>query len=335
MGNYTLNIQARSWGVTPIQNIFIDEYLPYADGNYVKVYLLGLFEAFNQGSVSGDTLSKKLGLLESDVIKAWEYWDSKGLVKILKTDSGDTTIDFLNILDTYAPPQGSSSYNPEHVRIRLNNPNTKDMFMSIEKLLGRTLSYNESSMYLSWLDDFGFSPEVILLLIQYCKAKGKTDSRYIEKVALSWHDRDIKTIEDAQNHISRYEENYSNYRSVLDFLGLKETDIMKPQEDFLNKWFNTWNFSKELILEACKICSLKINEPNFSYIDGILSNWYKKGVKTIKDVEKANTSGGKGKSKNAKFKAPVTTFNSYDQRSYDMDELEKKLLGRDGETQNE
>lgn len=34
-------------------------------------------------------------------------------------------------------------------------------------------------------------------------------------------------------------------------------------------------------------------------------------------------------SKNTRFKAPVTTFNSYDQRHYDVKELEKKLLGRD------
>jgi hypothetical protein len=33
--------------------------------------------------------------------------------------------------------------------------------------------------------------------------------------------------------------------------------------------------------------------------------------------------------KPVKFKAPVTTFNSYDQREYDIDDLEKKLLGRE------
>ena len=106
---------------------------------------------------------------------------------------------------------------------------------------------------------------------------------------------------------------------------------MKPQQEFLDKWFDTWQFSIEMVLEACKICSLRINEPNFNYIDGILSNWNKKGIKNIENIESGDF---KKKAKDVKFKAPVTTFNSYDQRSYDIKELEKKLLGRDEEADN-
>jgi DnaD/phage-associated family protein len=119
---------------------------------------------------------------------------------------------------------------------------------------------------------------------------------------------------------------------VLDFLGLKENDVMKPQEEFLDKWFKTWNFPLEIVLEACKICSLRINEPNFNYIDGILSNWNKNNVKSLKDIESSDT---KKKTKNTKYKAPVTTFNSYEQRTYDIKELEKRLLGRSEEIDDE
>jgi DnaD/phage-associated family protein len=107
------------------------------------------------------------------------------------------------------------------------------------------------------------------------------DFRYIEAVAIKWHDSGVNSTKDAQKYITQHEEKYSRYRLVLDFLGLKENELMKPQEEFLDKWFNTWSFSLELILEACKICSLRINEPNFNCIDGILSNWYKKGIKDI------------------------------------------------------
>lgn len=334
MGNYTFNLNARCTGVTPVSNIFIDEYMPTADGNFVKVYLSGLIEAMNHGNISGEQLSKKLGLLESDVIKAWEYWKSKGLVRITKS-SDSLNIEFLDAFDTYSNTRmtiNTGGYSPEAVQMKMNDPKIRDMFQNIEKSLGRTLSTKEISMYLSWLDDYSFPPEVIMILIEYCKSRKKVDYRYFEKVAIGWHDAGIMSVEDAQKYIALHEEKYSKYRLILDFLGLKEYDLMKPQEDFLDKWFITWKFSLEIILEACKICSLRINEPNFSYIDGILSNWYKKGIKDVKDIE---TNESKKKMKNIKFKAPVNTFNSYDQRSYDIKELEKKLLGLDEDGENE
>jgi len=336
MRTYNFKLDTGPMGVTPIPNVFIEEYMPHADGSFVKVFLWGLMEALNGNSISCESLSKKLGLIESDIIRAWNYWESQGIVKLNKSEY-NTDIEFINLFNypgsASKPMGGQNTYSPEYIRYRLEKSNIKEMFENIEKLLGRALSPREISMYLSWIDDYSFSPEVIILLIEFCKAKNKVDSRYIETVAIAWHDSNVKTIEDAQRYISQHEGKYSNYRQVLDFLGLRDGDIMKPQEEFLDKWFNTWNFPLEVILEACKICSLRINEPNFSYIDGILSNWYKKGLKTLKDIESCDTKSKA--SKNVRFKAPVNSFNSYTQRTYDVKELENRLLGRDEEVDHE
>jgi len=335
MEAYSFKMQSKDTGYIPIPSVFIDEYMPQADGNFVKVYLTGLYEALKGCSFSGDHLSQKLGLIESDILKAFEYWESKGLLRLQKSDN-NISIEFLNLYSPYLSGECSQNnnhiYTPESINQRMDNPNIKDMFESIEKLLTRTLSANEFSMYLSWLDDYSFPPEVIILLIEYCRSRNKVDLRYIEKVAIGWHEAGIKSSQDAQRHISQHEDKYNNYRLVLDFLGLRENEIMKPQEEFLNKWFGTWEFSFEMVLEACRICSIRINEPNFSYIDGILSNWYKKGIKNVTDVESIDP---KKKSKNVKFKAPVNAFNSYDQRSYDIKDLEKKLRGIDEEVGDE
>lgn len=335
MGSYTFKTSNRALGVTPVSNIFIDEYMPMADGNFVKVYLAGLAGSIRGIEISGEALSKKLGLLESDVIKAWEYWESKGLLKIARSNA-DMEIEFMPV----NPPElmeqkfnpNSDKYSTEYVTSRMADPRIKAMYDDIQELLGRILPPMEFATYLSWIDDYNFTPEIIILLIGYCKSMNKSDMRYMEKVAISWHESGITTLDDAQKYISHHEEKYNNYRLVLDFLGLRENEIMKPQQDFLDKWFNTWSFSLEMVLEACKICSLRINEPNFSYIDGILTKWHKNGIKTLKDIE--NQEPPK-KNRGTKYKAPVTTFNSFDQRSYDMKDLEKKLLGRDGEEENE
>ena len=53
-----------------------------------------------------------------------------------------------------------------------------------------------------------FSPELILLLINYCVTKGKNNYRYIEKVAIAWNDLNIKTVDDAQEHIRKTEDKW-------------------------------------------------------------------------------------------------------------------------------
>ena len=80
------------------------------------------------------------------------------------------------------------------------------MLTDIEKILGRTLSTKEMEMYLGWQKEFSFPSELILLLVEYCASKGKSDYRYIEKVALTWHDMNIKTMSQAQNYIKQTED---------------------------------------------------------------------------------------------------------------------------------
>ena len=208
------------------------------------------------------------------------------------------------------------------------------MLEDIEKSIGRTLSSKEMTMYISWLNDFNFSPEIILLLVQYCALKGKTNSRYIEKTAISWFDAKIKDINDAQSFIKKHEDKWIKIRKILDYLGIKDGEIMKPQEDLLSKWIQTYNFSLEIIYKACDICFQRINKADFKYIDGILTSWNKDKIKTLEDIEKkdskkVNKSNFKNSNKITENKSSKGTFNNFKQRNYDFKDLEKKLLGWD------
>ena len=207
------------------------------------------------------------------------------------------------------------------------------MLKDIEKILSRPLSTKEMETYLSWQNDFSFTSELILLLIEYCSSKGKTDYRYIEKVALSWHDMNITTIDKAQNHIKQTEDKWVNYRRILSYLGIKNTEIMKPQEEMLNKWLFTYKFDVPLIEKACNICFERLNRADFKYIDGILAKWYKDNIKTLEDVDikdrQHKNNFNKYKSNTNSNKNNNLGFNNFEARSYDYDSLEKKLLGWD------
>ncbi|NLK95462.1 MAG: DnaD domain protein [Clostridiales bacterium] len=313
---------------TPVSNVFIEKYMPQARGEFIKVYLLILkYNASGEPGVNGDILASSLNLLESDVMNALNYWNDQGVIKLKSIDKmNNFSIEFIDLDDSSTPTN-----NVNLLDTLLNNTKTTEMLKDIEKILMRPLSTKEMEMYLSWQKDFNFTSDLILLLIEYCVSKEKSDYRYIEKVAISWYDMNITSVEKAQNYIKQTEDKWINYKRILNYLGIKNTDIMKPQEDLLNKWLYTYKFSIQLIEKACDICFERLNRADFKYIDGILSKWFKDNIKTLEDVAIKDRQHKKAYSKNSNYKSNNNSngFNNFEARSYDYDSLEKKLLGWD------
>lgn len=316
---------------TPVNNIFIERYMPKARGEFVKVYLLMLKYNFTgEPGVNSTVLATSLNLLESDIVNALNYWNDEGIIKLIPIDNmGNFHIEFVDISN-----EGTATVEKFNLVEELTNTSNSSMLKDIGKLLGRTLSPSEVETYISWKKDFNFSSELILILIEFCASKGKTNFRYIEKVAIAWSEMKIKTVDDAQNYIRKTEDKWGTYREILKFLGIRNTDIMKPQEDMLEKWTSTYNYSLDIIKKACDICFQRLNRADFKYIDGILSSWNKDNLKTLQDIEKKEASFKSSSSKkvynNSKNNnKPKLRFDNFKGRDYDYDDLEKKLLGWD------
>ena len=328
-------LKSKSMGFTPVNNVFIEKYMPQARGEFIKIYLLMLKHNISgEFGVSSSILASSLNLLESDIMNALNYWHDQGVVKFTQIDKmGNFNVEFLDLIDE--PIKREKQVD---LLEALGSENTKGMLKDIEMLLARPLSPNEMSTYLNWQKEFGFSSELILILMEYCISKGKSDSRYLEKVALSWYDLKITTIDQAQNLIKKAEDKWVNIRKVLTYLGITNTDIMKPQQDLIEKWLLIYKFPNEVILKACDICFERLSRADFKYIDGILTNWNKNDIKTLEDIalKDANKTPRNIKytknynNNNNTEKAPLK-FNNFEGREYDYDSLEKKLLGWDND----
>ena len=72
-------------GETTIANIFIDIFMPMANGLYVKVYLLGYRQACDPSAnpkFDNNSIAKNLNIPLSDVIDAWKFWEKKSIIKM-------------------------------------------------------------------------------------------------------------------------------------------------------------------------------------------------------------------------------------------------------------
>ena len=186
---------------------------------------------------------------------------------------------------------------PELIRKKQEDDVLSDIMFETEAYFGRPLSMPETESLIYIYDQLGFSQELIEYLIEYCLTMGKSSFRYAETVAIAWFEKGIDTVAKAKDDSSAYN---PFYRKVFNELGIRRNNPTSIETAYMDAWTGEMNFSEELILFACqKAIISKPQSANFAYVNGILENWHKNGVKSIRDVEQLDQEFMKRKSDNA------------------------------------
>ena len=213
----------------------------------------------------------------------------------------------------------------------VNRRELKQLLFITEQYLGKTLTRTDVDMITYFYDTLGFSSDLIEYLIEYCVENGHKSMHYIQKVALSWADEHITSVEQARSSSALY--NKVCY-SVLNAFGIKGRGPAAAELEFIRKWTEQDAFDLELILEACNRTVKAIHQPGFEYTDKILENWKNSKVHTLSDVRILDSAYEQGKSvpKAASRRSAASSgqsaskFRNFEERSYDMDELTRELL---------
>ena len=99
-------------GVTTLSNTFIDDYMPKANGEYVKtyLYLLRLTGSQRTEELTMAQIADALECSSRDVIRALNYWESLGLVSCTYTSQGElASLCFLDLSSAVAPTTAATS----------------------------------------------------------------------------------------------------------------------------------------------------------------------------------------------------------------------------------
>ena len=66
---------------TPVSDTFLTQYMPSANGTYVKVYLYFLHPSLSlrYATLTTTAAASTLHMIESDVLEALRYWENCGL----------------------------------------------------------------------------------------------------------------------------------------------------------------------------------------------------------------------------------------------------------------
>lgn len=346
--NYFTLKTAASAGTTAVSNLFLDYYMPKANGEYVKVYLFLLRALGNltqELSVSG--LADALDRTESDILRSLKYWEKQGILK-LECDSAnvlqgiylcdipalaeDRASQDTQLLASDTACEGPDknalpsrkSYSREELAAFSEQAECRQLLFVCEQYLKKTLAPSEIETVFYFYDQLHFSADLIEYLVEYCVCKGSRSFHYIETVALAWAEAGITTVAQAKERTNTYKRNTF---PIMKAFGINDRNPVEPELTYINKWLDTYDFTLELVLEACKRTMERLHKPNFEYADRILQSWADKKVHTLEDIKALDKEHQKRSTqKRNTSNARATGFTNFQQREYDFEELEKQLL---------
>lgn len=228
--------------ITCVPNAFIDEYLAEASGEYVRVYLYLLRHL--RENLKIHSIADALNLTDYDIKRAIFYWEKRGIFKegtakaveeeirseeaarhseeVLhrKQANNFTKLSFfaeknqkhLPLTDKNSSlAEQNVSYTQrnllpiEEKKQEINEEEFEGILYVAQYLLPGGVSRSHIQKFEYMVEYLGMSSELIEFLLDYCASIGKTSPRYIESVALDWHEKRIQTVKQAKSLIEQFD----------------------------------------------------------------------------------------------------------------------------------
>ena len=348
---------------TLVSNNFIDRLMPSANGEYVKVYLY-LLRSLSDRSASFNIadVADTFESTEKDVIRALNYWERNGLISLSYNNDRLVGITFLNLnvknnpdppkdtikKSTYEAPSSpavpeailkdtspeikdKTSFSLSDIERFCDREEVADITLALEHYMGRPLGPGELQSLLWWHEELQFPFPLIEHLIEYCLSRGHKSFSYIDAVAQAWANKNIKTVEQAKQLNNIF--SAANH-TVIKAFGIKGRSLTDPEIAIVTKWTSEYNFSTDIIAEACNRTIMQTHNASFAYADSILEGWHQNCVTCMEDIvkldEKFNQSRKTAKDKvsNATGHATTNKFKNFTERDYDFKQLEDELVNR-------
>ncbi len=259
---------------TEIDNIFINDYLPFAQGEFVKVYLYGLYKC-NDASAFDNTLesfAKHLNMSEEDVLGAFEFWQEQGLVKILSTHPIEVRyIPLKNLLSA------TKLYKVE--KYQVFNTQAQEIFEG-----KRDISKTEYNEYYDFLERYHMEQEALLMIMKYCvdsKSSG-VGYNYILTVARNWANEGIVTAQAVEERLESFENKTADLTTLLNAVGIKRR-VTIEERSLMEKWLNDYGFNLDVILSLAKNLKKK-SRFSFEKLDILLTKYYEMKLLSMSEI---------------------------------------------------
>lgn len=245
-----------------------------------------------------------------------------------------------------------NTLSPTEVENSMKDTDLERTIYMAETYIGRPFSTTELNSFCYINDQLHFSADLMEYLIEYCVTRGKKSVRYIESVAINWYQQGITSVKEAKEQSTLYAQNVF---PIMKAFGISNRDPGSAELNYIKRW-NSLGLGTDIIIEACSRTLLATHQASFPYANKILEDWKRLGVRNTSDIKhlddkhrssvsnsaSASNSSGTGYSQGqsqgqmrrgtsgaaTRKGTAANQFHNFEQRTYDYNDLESRLLDK-------
>ena len=217
-------------------------------------------------------------------------------------------------------------YSPaELLDAKRTDPSFSGVCDYLEQALGRAIRKSEIEILYGIYDKLNMPADVILLMINYCKARGRLSARELERRAYEWHDKGILTYTAAADLADDMDKKATERRRIMAIFGMGDRRPSETEAKYIQAWQNM-GMDDEMIRMAYDRTVLRTGKLTWKYLHKILEDWHNKNLHTREQVERAEGTAAAPQQPERKQAAPVESVTTVVTRMLDKKREDREAL---------
>ena len=239
--------------------------------------LLYLYLLRRGGSFVLEDAAKALGESALRIRSAAEALESMGLLEIHGIPE---------------PAQELPEISTEDIKLKtMDSPEFTFLLNEAQNILGRVFSPAEIRTLFGIYDYLSLPAEVILMLVSHCLQRtrrkfgpGKLPSmRTLEKEAYEWANREILTLEMAEEHLKYLQRLEDESERIKVAIGIEGRALSSTERKYIDSWI-TLGFGAEALAIAYDRTVVKTGKLQWKYMNSIVQSWHAKNLHSPQEI---------------------------------------------------
>ena len=275
--------------ITTIYNSFIEDYMPAANGSYVKVYLyIAKCLQAKESNFSISSLADQLENTEKDILRALMYWEKKGLMS-LNRDKATGEILGLEMRIPFAERDFDTYENT--AKESAASLGVDSDLSETGALDRRNSDFSETGALDRRISDFSETDAANTSTYESsgtdAPSNVNSDVHRASNSAQEKNSSAVKPIQVSPEQIQELSAN-EDFVWVCNVVESYLERPMKPTEiQLITYLYGTLHFSRELILHLYDYC-ISMGKTACNYIQTVALSWHEQGIKTPEQAQNAS-----------------------------------------------
>lgn len=201
-----------------------------------------------------------------------------------------------------------------------------DYLKECQNVWGKMFNVHEHNIVLGLTDYLGLEWDYVLTLLAFCadeqdKRGIKRSLRYVETRAFAFYDEGVTDLPSLQDKLRKLEQMEEVEGQLRRMFGMGERALTPTEKKKFSSWLYEYRYGMDIITRAFEVTVDAKGSPNLKYMDAVLSNWNRDGLRTLEDIQaaeekfqadKAGKKGKKAKDTSQPVEGYESTFNAED-----------------------